>query len=65
MRDEPGDRTLIYDWNGDGAFCWPAARVAILDDTLREGLRPPPAVNPPIDVNHRLLRRAADLGCAW
>ena len=56
------DRPLVYDWNADAAFDWPAARVAILDETLRDGLQSPSATNPAVEAKRALLHRMAALG---
>lgn len=55
---------LIHDWNAAGGFDWSSARVDLNDETLRDGLQSPSAVDPPIDVKKRLLHLMADLGIA-
>ncbi len=53
---------LIYDWNALEGFDWRAARVDLNDETLRDGLQSPSAVDPPIDIKLRFLHLMADLG---
>jgi len=53
---------LIYDWNALGGFDWSAARVDLNDETLRDGLQSPSAVDPPPDVKLRFLHLMANLG---
>ncbi len=53
---------LIYDWNALEGFDWRAARVDLNDETLRDGLQSPSAIDPPIDVKLRFLHLMADLG---
>jgi isopropylmalate/homocitrate/citramalate synthase len=57
--DEAG---LIHDWNAIGDFDWAAARVDLNDETLRDGLQSPSAVDPPIEIKKRFLHLMADLG---
>lgn len=65
------DLELIHDWNRiQGAFDWSrVARVEVDDETLRDGLQSPSAVDPPVGDKIRLLHlmdrlgiHAADLG---
>ena len=53
---------LIYDWNALGGFDWSAVRVDLNDETLRDGLQSPSAVDPPPDVKLRFLHLMANLG---
>lgn len=53
---------LIYDWNADPAFDWTAATVDLNDETLRDGLQSPSAIDPPIETKKRFLHLMADLG---
>lgn len=53
---------LIYDWNALDGFDWGTARVDLNDETLRDGLQSPSAIDPPIDVKIRFLHLMADLG---
>ncbi len=55
---------LVYDWNADGGFDWTTARVDLNDETLRDGLQSPSAIDPPLDTKIRLLHLMADLGIA-
>jgi 2-isopropylmalate synthase len=55
---------LIYDWNALDGFDWQSARVDLNDETLRDGLQSPSAVDPPPDVKLRFLHLMADLGIA-
>lgn len=56
------ESTLIHDWNALGEFDWTAARVDLNDETLRDGLQSPSAIDPPIDTKIRFLHLMADLG---
>jgi isopropylmalate/homocitrate/citramalate synthase len=53
---------LIHDWNTLGGFDWSRAAVQLNDETLRDGLQSPSAIDPPIDIKLRLLHLMADLG---
>ncbi|HEX9726968.1 MAG TPA: hypothetical protein VGA37_00515 [Gemmatimonadales bacterium] len=53
---------LVFDWNVDTQFDWARAKVDLNDETLRDGLQSPSAVDPPIEVKRRLLHLMADLG---
>ncbi len=53
---------LIYDWNAGGDFDWSAARFDLNDETLRDGLQSPSAIDPPMQVKRRFLHLMADLG---
>jgi 2-isopropylmalate synthase len=56
---------LIFDWNAEGAaFDWPAARVDLNDETLRDGLQSPSVRDPSMEQKLRLLHLMADLGIA-
>jgi 2-isopropylmalate synthase len=54
---------LIHDWNR-GGFDWASATVELNDETLRDGLQSPSAIDPPIETKIRLLHLMADLGIA-
>src|ERR1041385_3882336 len=58
------ESSLIYDWNAAGGFDWKAARVDLNDETLRDGLQSPSAINPPLDIKLQLLHLMADIGVA-
>lgn len=53
---------MVYDWNSIGDFDWSGARVDLNDETLRDGLQSPSAVDPPIETKRRLLHLMADVG---
>lgn len=54
---------LIYDWNRvDGPECSPSARPMLNDETLRDGLQSPSALDPPIEKKIQILHRMEDLG---
>jgi 2-isopropylmalate synthase len=53
---------LIHDWNALGGFDWSRAAVELNDETLRDGLQSPSAIDPPIDIKLRFLHLMADLG---
>lgn len=53
---------LIYDWNAVDGFEWSAARVDLNDETLRDGLQSPSAIDPSIDVKKQLLHLMAQIG---
>jgi len=56
------DDSLIYDWNSRDGFDWSRARVELDDETLRDGLQSPSAIDPPIEDKLKLLHLMADLG---
>jgi 2-isopropylmalate synthase len=56
------ENDLIFDWNAQGGFDWSAARVDLNDETLRDGLQSPSAIDPPIEVKKRFLHLMADIG---
>ncbi len=58
------EHDLIYDWNGLGEFEWTRAKVDLNDETLRDGLQSPSAIDPPIETKKQLLHLMADLGIA-
>ncbi len=58
------ESALIYDWNSVGGFDWKSARVDLNDETLRDGLQSPSAIDPPLDTKLRLLHLMVDLGIA-
>jgi len=64
----PGDlghmqeHELIHDWNARADFDWTRARVDLNDETLRDGLQSPSAIDPPIETKLELLHLMADLG---
>ncbi len=56
------ESTLIHDWNQAGSIDWGAVQVDLNDETLRDGLQSPSAIDPPIEAKLRLLHLMADLG---
>src|SRR5262245_5600905 len=56
------DRDLIYDWNTVGDTWRPTAPVMLDDETLRDGLRPPSATDPPLATKLRLVHLMDELG---
>ena len=56
------DTDLIYDWNALGAIDWSAVEVDLNDETLRDGLQSPSAIDPATEAKCRLLHLMADLG---
>jgi len=53
---------LIYDWNAADSFDWTTAKVDLNDETLRDGLQSPSAVDPPIETKIKLLHLMAEIG---
>ena len=53
---------LIYDWNASGDFDWSNVKVDLNDETLRDGLQSPSAIDPDPETKRRLLHLMADLG---
>ena len=54
---------LIYDWNEQGAAPEaPAHRVQFDDETLRDGLQSPSALDPDLDLKLKLVRLMDQLG---
>ena len=62
MNRDMDESTLVHDWNADGAFDWSAASVVLNDETLRDGLQSPSAIDPPAEIKKRFLHLMADLG---
>src|SRR3954468_7029328 len=58
------ESALIYDWNSADGFDWKSARVDLNDETLRDGLQSPSAIDPPLDIKIRLLHLMVELGIA-
>ncbi len=56
------EKSLIYDWNALSGFDWSQARVDLNDETLRDGLQSPSAVDAPIEVKKEFLHLMADVG---
>jgi 2-isopropylmalate synthase len=57
MRDE-----LIHDWNIDAGAPARSGQFMLDDETLRDGLQSPSALNPPIEKKRQLLHLMNDLG---
>ena len=58
-------RKLIYDWNLIGeSEPLTNKRVLLDDETLRDGLQSPSAIDPPLEIKLRLLHLMVDLGIA-
>ncbi len=55
---------LIYDWNSIESFDWANASVELNDETLRDGLQSPSAIDPDMDDKVRLLHLLVELGVA-
>ncbi len=53
---------LIYDWNASGDVDWSNVKVDLNDETLRDGLQSPSAIDPDPEAKRRLLHLMADLG---
>ncbi len=53
---------LIHDWNDADAFDWTSAEVDLNDETLRDGLQSPSAIDPPIETKKELLHLMAEIG---
>ena len=62
MPDPMDERPLIHDWNARADFAWGDARVAILDETLRDGLQSPSAAHPAVEEKRALLHEMAAVG---
>ena len=56
------DANLIHDWNSLGDIDWSAVEVDLNDETLRDGLQSPSAIDPAPDDKRQLLHMMADLG---
>lgn len=53
---------LLYDWNDAATSTFAARPLAVLDETLRDGLQSPSAHNPSLEQKLEGLRRMARLG---
>jgi isopropylmalate/homocitrate/citramalate synthase len=62
MEHHPDIAALIHDWNASGNAPKPAGRVMVTDETLRDGLQSPSAINPSIEQKIELLDLMVDIG---
>lgn len=64
MTTAPTEQDLIYDWNrvGTDPILKRTKPIAFDDETLRDGLQSPSAVNPTIEQKIELLRFMEKLG---
>ena len=62
----PEGDPIIHDWNQIG-FAGPltSLKVELLDETLRDGIQSPSAVDPTIEDKQALLRLMDRLGIEW
>jgi len=58
----PATNRWITDWNQVAPPSAPGTRIAIHDETLRDGLQSPSATQPPLDAKLDLLHYMADVG---
>jgi 2-isopropylmalate synthase len=56
------ESSLIHDWNANAPFDWSSATVVLNDETLRDGLQSPSAIDPPLETKKRFIHLMADLG---
>jgi len=59
------DRTkIIFDWNRESPELLPkpSHRVEVLDESLRDGIQSPSALDPPVEVKLQILQLMNDLG---
>jgi 2-isopropylmalate synthase len=60
-----GTEDLFYDWNAEGAReLGLLANAVVLDETLRDGIQSPSAIDPPLDEKLALLHLMDELGIA-
>ena len=53
---------LIYDWNAKDSNGGPSEKIQFDDETLRDGLQSPSAVDPSLDDKMRLIHLMDELG---
>ena len=58
----PSRDELIYDWNTEDASPGPAEKIQFDDETLRDGLQSPSAVDPSLEDKVRLVHLMDELG---
>jgi 2-isopropylmalate synthase len=56
------EEPLLYDWNEGATSSFVTRSIAVLDETLRDGLQSPSALNPTPEQKLEGLRRMAQLG---
>lgn len=56
------EQSLIHDWNMVSGFDWTKASVDLNDESLRDGLQSPSAIDPRIETKKKFLHLMADLG---
>jgi 2-isopropylmalate synthase len=66
MAETPDEEELFYDWNRVG-FEGPLVegRISLLDETLRDGIQSPSAVDPSVEDKKQILRYMARLGIRY
>src|SRR2546423_10059842 len=57
------EQDLFHDWNGS-ADLGQLAQAEVLDETLRDGIQSPSAVDPPIEAKIEILHLLDELGVA-
>src|SRR5262245_15785639 len=63
---ELDEREIIYDWNSvEKVAPLTTKKIEFLDETLRDGIQSPSAVDPRIEDKKRLLHVMSDLGIHW
>ena len=63
---DPRARDIVYDWNDiDKLAPITTKDVEFLDETLRDGIQSPSAVDPPVEDKLKLLHLMNDLGINW
>ena len=55
--DNTDRKNIIYDWNGErpALLPEPAHKVEVLDESLRDGIQSPSALDPPVEVKLKIL----------
>ena len=58
------DKNYIYDWNNHAPdlLTEPSHRVSVYDETLRDGIQSPSALDPPVETKKQILRLMSKLG---
>ena len=57
------DSEVIYDWNVEGnALSPPMRRVALFDETLRDGIQCPSVTDPPVEAKKKMIALMAQIG---